>query len=175
MAIVVDCLVVWISISFVCCNSRISSSAFSIGIHQGWHAVCDRFYLDSPAPWAATFRLQGFNLVYAVYLCDYIPPVVRPTVLLQMDMGSLTSTRFWVRAVQCDYTTGCEAYSFTTDGYEIFNVRTNLGACSTHEGGSDTNKSAQELTRGTEKLSLTLPRQGIEPRVFGFEFRRSNH
>ena len=36
---------------------------------------------------------------------------------------------------------------FTTDGYGIFNVRTNLGACRTHEVGSDTNKSAQELTR----------------------------
>ena len=28
---------------------------------------------------------------------------------------------------------------------------------------------------GTEKLFLTLPRHGIEPRVFGFEFRLSNH
>ena len=46
-----------------------------------------------------------------------------------------------------DYTTGCEAYSFTTDGYGIFNVRKNVGACRTHEGGSGTKKSAQELTR----------------------------
>ena len=43
-------------------------------------------------------------------------------------------------------TTSCEAYSFTTDGYVIFNVHTNLGARHTHEGGSGTNKSAQELT-----------------------------
>ena len=28
---------------------------------------------------------------------------------------------------------------------------------------------------GTEKLSLTLPHQRIEPRVFGFDFRLSNH
>ena len=28
---------------------------------------------------------------------------------------------------------------------------------------------------GTEKLCLTLPRQGIEPSGFGFEFRRTNH
>ena len=36
----------------------------------------------------------------------------------------------------CDRTTGCEceAYSFTTDGYGIFNVRTNVGACCAHEG-----------------------------------------
>ena len=37
---------------------------------------------------------------------------------------------------------------FTTDGYEIFNVRTHLGARRTHEGGSGTNESAQELTGG---------------------------
>ena len=47
-----------------------------------------------------------------------------------------------------DHTTGIEAYSFTTDGYEIFNVRTHLGARRTHEGGSGTNQSAQELTGG---------------------------
>ena len=35
----------------------------------------------------------------------------------------------------CDRTTGCETYSFTTDGYGIFNVHTNLGACRTHEVG----------------------------------------
>ena len=40
---------------------------------------------------------------------------------------------------------------FTTDGYRIFNVRTNRGACRTHEGGSGTNKSAQELTRRDRK------------------------
>ena len=33
----------------------------------------------------------------------------------------------------CDYTTSCEAYSFTTDEYGIFNVCTNVGACHTHE------------------------------------------
>ena len=38
------------------------------------------------------------------------------------------------------------------------------------------NKSEQEFTRmGQQKLLLTLPRQGIEPRVFGIEFRLSNH
>ena len=47
----------------------------------------------------------------------------------------------------CDRTTGCKAYSFTTDGYGIFNSRTNLSACRTDEGGSWTNKHAQELTR----------------------------
>ena len=43
-----------------------------------------------------------------------IPLAVRPTLLRQMDMGSLTC----------------------------------LGACPKHEGGSGTNKSAQELTQG---------------------------
>ena len=33
----------------------------------------------------------------------------------------------------CFHTTSYEAYSFTTDGYGIFNVSTNLGVCFTHE------------------------------------------
>ena len=42
----------------------------------------------------------------------------------------------------CDRTLlGCESFSFTADGYGIFNVRTHLG------GKSGTNKSAQVLTR----------------------------
>ena len=51
-------------------------------------------------------------------------------------------------------TTGSEAYSFTTDGYGIFNVRTTVGACRTHEGESGTNKSAQELTWRDRKTAL---------------------
>ena len=39
----------------------------------------------------------------------------------------------------CDHTSSCEAYSFTTDGYGIFNMRKNLGACRAHEGWSSTN------------------------------------
>ena len=31
--------------------------------------------------------------------CVSIPPAVRPTLLRQMDMGSLTCTQIWVRAV----------------------------------------------------------------------------
>ena len=47
----------------------------------------------------------------------------------------------------CFHSTGFEAYSFMTNRYRIFNVRTNLDACLTHEWGegSHTNKSAQEL------------------------------
>ena len=45
-----------------------------------------------------------------------------------------------------------KAYSFTTDGYGIFNVRTHLGAVPyTRRAGSDTKKSAQELTRRDRK------------------------
>ena len=60
-----------------------------------------------------------------------------------------------VQCFRAFYTTDCEAYSFMTDGYEIFYVNgTNLRACRTHEGGggggggggSGTNKTAQELT-----------------------------
>ena len=45
-----------------------------------------------------------------------------------------TQTVFPVCSVSCSHTTGCDAYSFTADGYGIFNVRTNVGACGTHEG-----------------------------------------
>ena len=47
----------------------------------------------------------------------------------------------------CFQNTDCEAYSFTTDGYGIFNVRTNVGACHTHEGGQAQTSLALEWTR----------------------------
>ena len=59
--------------------------------------------------------------------------------------------------------------------YGIFKVRTSVGACRTHEEGSGTNTSAQELTRRDRISSCTLPRQGFQPRVIGLEFRLSNH
>ena len=64
-------------------------------------------------------------------------------------------------------------------------MRTNMGACRTHERGSGTNRSALELTQEaeTENLFLTLPSHGVEPGssdlnsdskyVFGFDFRLS--
>ena len=39
-----------------------------------------------------------------------------------------------------------------TDGYGICNIRTNLGACRTQEGGSGTNKTAQVLSRRDRKI-----------------------
>ena len=54
----------------------------------------------------------------------------------------------------CDRTAGCVAYSFTTDGYGIFNMRTHLGACRTYESGSGTNKSAQ---RGRDRKTAPHP------------------
>ena len=77
-------------------------------------------------------------------------------------MTSLVSAVFL-----CDHTTRCKAYSFTTDGFGIFNVWTNLGVCLTHEGGSGANKSAQVDSEEQKKLLLTLPRQGIEPQGLG--------
>ena len=38
-------------------------------------------------------------------------------------------------------------FFFTTDEYGIFNGRAHFGAFRAHEGGSGTNRSAQELTR----------------------------
>ena len=58
----------------------------------------------------------------------------------------------------CFYTTGFVAYSFTTDRYGIFNVRTNLSVCRTY-------KSAQEMTgeRGDRTTVLTCPTRGSNP------------
>ena len=96
------------------------------------------------------------------YLCVTIPPpAVRPTLVRQLDMGSLTCAQIWVLAVH------------------------RIWVLAVHRRrGSGTNKPAQELIRdggrvggrGTEKhLFLTLPHRRIDARVFGFEFRPSNH
>ena len=62
------------------------------------------------------------------------------------------------------YTTGCEAYPYTTVGYGIFNVRTNLGASRTHRRRARHKHVCTRVdsAEGREKLPLTLPRQGIE-------------
>ena len=73
--------------------------------------VWDRLF-NFPTIRAATFHLQGFiNLMHAVFLCDH--------------------------------TIGCEAYSFsfTTDGYGIFNTRTNLGTCCAPQRGGQAQRS----------------------------------
>ena len=57
------------------------------------------------------------------YYCVTIPPAVRPNLVRQMDMGSLTCAQIWVRAV-----------------------------C-THEWGSGTKKSAQNLTQRDRKTA----------------------
>ena len=44
-------------------------------------------------------------------------------------------TSFVYAVLLCDHTNGCEAYSFTTDGYGIFIVRTHFCLCRTHERG----------------------------------------
>ena len=74
-----------------------------------------------------------------------------------------------------DHTTGSEAYfCLTINSYGIINVRRHFGACRTHEGGQAQTSLHKSWFRGTEKLSITLLRQGIDPRVFGFECRHSN-
>ena len=69
------------------------------------------------------------------------------------------SSCFLFTVFSCLHTTGCESYSFTTDGYGIFNMRT-------HEGGSGTNESGKELTRKDRKNSLSVspfPARGSNP------------
>ena len=74
------------------------------------------------------------------YSCVTIPPAVRPTLLRQMDMGSLTCAHIWM-------------------------------PCRTHEGGDQAQTGLHKSWLGgiNKKLPFTLPRQGIEPWVFGFE------
>ena len=97
--------------------------------------------LNFAATWAATFCLQGFNVVYAVFFCDH--------------------------------TTGGEAYPSVTDGYGIFNIHTTLGTWRTHAGRSGTKQVCTRVdSEGQKNCTLTVPHQGIEPRLFGLEVRR---
>ena len=64
------------------------------------------------------------------------------------------------------HTTGCEAYSFTTDGYGIFNVRTNVRACRRHEGGSGTNRyiiCTRVDSEGQQNCPSPCPTRGSNP------------
>ena len=65
--------------------------------------------------------------------------------------------------------------SFMPAGYGIFNVYTYLGERRTHEGVRHKQVCPRVDSEGQKNCRLTLPRRGIEPRVFGLEFRRSNH
>ena len=47
--------------------------------------------------------------------------------------------------------------SLTTDGYGIFNVRTNSGACRTHEGDSGTNNSTQQELTWRDRKNVPHP------------------
>ena len=70
----------------------------------------------------------------------------------------------FVCVFSCFHTAGCEACSFTTDRYGIFNVRTYSGLCSIHDGGSGTYTSAQELPRRDQKTcTLPCPARGSNP------------
>ena len=92
-----------------------------------------------------TGSLTCFNLVCAVFRVT-MPPAVRPPLLGQMNIVSLTCKDCWVRVVH-------------------------------RKAGVQVQRYKQVYKRvdseGQNKLSLTLPRQGIEPRVFGFEVGRS--
>ena len=76
--------------------------------------------------------------------------------IVQCYPASATTTLPLCAVFSCFHTTDCEA-SFTTDGYGIFNVHTNLGTCRTHKGGSGTNKSAQVDLEGQKTVSYPAP------------------
>ena len=67
--------------------------------------------------------------------------------------------------VSCFQSTGCDAYSFTTDGYRIFNVRTTLGVCHTHEGGVRHKQFCIRVdSEGQKNCSSPCPTRGSNPR-----------
>ena len=74
----------------------------------------------------------------------------------------------------CDHTTGWEDHSYTTDGHGVFNTHTHFGYVSyTGRGVWHKHVCTRVDSEGQRKLSLALPRQGIEPSVFELEVRRS--
>ena len=80
-------------------------------------------------------------IVHAVLLCVTIPLIVRPTLLRQIDTGSLTCVHIWMSAVH------------------------------TKGGQAQTKHQHKSWLEGTETNCPTLcTAKGIEPRVFGFEF-----
>ena len=96
-------------------------------------------------PWgnraAIVWRYPALFFPVCSVFCVSIPPAVRPTLLRQMDMRSLTCAQIWVHAVH------------------MKGVRHKQVCTRVH-------------SERQKKCSWrTLSRQGIEPRVFGFEFR----
>ena len=76
--------------------------------------------------------------MYTVFLYVTIPPAVRPTLLQQMDVGSLTYAQTWMRVIHTKI--GCVCV---------------CGGGGVGGGVSATNKSAQELTRRDRQLTVS--------------------
>ena len=51
-----------------------------------------------------------------------------------------------------DHANGCKAYSFMTDGLGIFNMRTNLGACRTHDSRSRKQAAGEEKLKSVKSM-----------------------
>ena len=109
----------------------------------------------------------SFELVLCLqYFCVTIPPAVTPSLLRQMDTGSLTCVQTWVCAV---HTKRREGGAGRGGGWG--------GGVGGGSGGQAQTNLRKSCLGGInlKKLSLTLLRQGIEPRVLGVEFRRCKH
>ena len=129
-------------------------------------------------------------------------PTVRLTLLRRMDMGSLTCAQIWVRAIHTAllsfffcvfplssatvflryHTSGCEAYSFTTDGYMgsltcaemwVHAVRTYVHM--KRGPGPGTNKSAPRVdSGGTDRQTCTqAEKESYLAEVFFFSLGES--
>ena len=68
----------------------------------------------------------------------------------------------------CFHTISCEAYSFTTDGYEIVNVRTNAGECRTLEGVGHKDVCTRVDSRGQKHCWPPCPARESNPGSLDF-------
>ena len=77
----------------------------------------------------------------------------------------------------CFHTTGCEAYSFMKDGYNMGSLTcAQIWVHTVHtEGGSGANKSAQELTWKDKKPVPHSTPPGDRTQGLRIDFRLSNH
>ena len=74
------------------------------------------------------------------------------------------------------YTTGCQAYCFTTDGYGSLNLAHKFGCVPyTRRGVRHKRVCTSVDSEGQKNCPPPCPpKHGIEPRVFGFQFRLSD-
>ena len=99
-----------------------------------WPIYCWRVQLVNIFELYISVYLCSVCLWICIFVCMYLVIVVRLLIIVSLS-NMLNILRLLIpepvyAVLLCDRTTGCEAYSFTTDGYGIFNVRTPFGCVS---------------------------------------------